>query len=59
MNPFPAPFHSNNFATAFVVGVQGKLDVGKDVKYADKAVYFPWRPRCVAPMHALTLWALV
>ena len=29
------------------LGAQGKLEVGKDVKYADKAVYFPWRPRWV------------
>ena len=34
------------------VYAQGKLEVGKDVKYADKAVYFPWRPRYLA-LHCL------
>ncbi len=25
--------------------MQGGIQVDKDIKYADKAVYFPWRPR--------------
>lgn len=28
--------------------LQGGLQVDKDVKYADRAVYFPWRPRYFA-----------
>ncbi len=25
--------------------MQGGVEVAKDIRFADKAVYFPWRPR--------------
>ena len=27
--------------------LQGGVEVDKDIRFADKAVYFPWRPRCI------------
>ena len=31
--------------------MQGSVEVAKEVRFADKAVYFPWRPRCELTRH--------
>ena len=32
-------------AYSLVIFMQGGVEVAKDIRFADKAVYFPWRPR--------------